>query len=410
MTITKNKHDISKKNIISVGAFKMLNTICEGLIKAYGAVFIYINSGQIWHVFLYFILYSFFQIYSNYLLSKLFSKHSKLALILRVFPFLLMYCMIFVSIPAIWFTILFSIGVGLVNSFYMAPIDRINGLLKLSEKTKTQSIIFGFEYAGQIIISLVSGYLLDNVDVRLVALVGIILYLITTIVFYFTYNEQETLNRNQTTDDNISNENTVVQHHESTNKKAKFNPFTTYYPWLTEALIGSLTALDVFWTVYVYINFNSFTIVGIMRAVIALGSLLGAILIEKISSKHNWKNTVLVSVVLFGLLWMVRPFATTNILFYGITIIIGFLTPIILIPLNTTYYKYHKNSKNRSKQLARKDGYRKLFALPLSVICMAVGSFSFGIVFMGGVFGLTAFQVKPASKLFIPTIKQLNKK
>ena len=105
------------KGIIGVGTFKFFNVIASSLIKSFGSIFIYINSGKLWHVFFYLALYAFIQISSNLLGTKLFSNRPKLSLILRTIPFLLLYSLFFIKINALMFTIILSIGNGLINSF-----------------------------------------------------------------------------------------------------------------------------------------------------------------------------------------------------------------------------------------------------------------------------------------------------
>lgn len=387
------KRTIEQKNILGVGTFKLFNSICDSMIKSFGGVFIYKNSGLLWHVFLYLIVYSLVQIASNFALVKLFSKHSKLSLILRTVPFLLLFGVFFLKVSPIWFTLIISVTNGLINSFYLAPMDKINGSLKSADRTKTQSIIQAMEYMGKIIVTLIIGFVLDSVDVRYVAFAGIILYLTATVIFFFVYKTEKT--ETEQVEVPVTEKNQVI---EATGKK--FNPFKNYYPWLTEALIGAFAIVDVLWGVYAYTQFNSFATVGIMKAIIATGSLISTIAVGKFLVRYNWKKTVIIALVLFALIWIVRPFATNEFLFYGLTIIAGFIEPVFFVPLNSTYYKYYKYDKNKSQKLVQKDAYRKLFAVPLSLICLAIGSLPASIVLLGSIIGLASFQVGPANRLY----------
>jgi len=401
------------KSIIGVGTFKLFNEITSSLITSFGSIFIYINSGKLWHVFFYLALYAFIQISSNLLGTKLFSNRPKLSLILRTIPFLLLYSLFFIKINALMFTIILSIGNGLINSFYFAPMDNIIGSLKTAGKTKTQSIIQFLEYVGIFLSTLIGGFVLDSVDAKLVGVVGVVLYLFATIVFFFMYStdatkEGETTNDLKVTDKN-TNEKTVVRPAtESVRKgaktqinditKGKFNPFKKYYPWLTEGLVGIFTILEVLWSVYTYIQVGSFAVIGIIKTVIVLGGLLGIAFIGKYSSKRNWKNFVLISVLLVSAIWIVRPFLNIQLMYYLLAIIVGFLQQIIYVPLNSVYYKHYKDSKDKTRKLTQKDAYRKLFAVPLSLMCMIIGSVSISIAILGGILGLAAFQITPAYK------------
>lgn len=404
---TKKLKTLEQKNIISVGVFKLFNKVINALIKFYGAIFIYTNSRQISHIFLFLIVYSLVQIISNQLFSKLFSNHPKLSLILGIIPSLMMFSVFFVSLNALWFTLIISVSNGLMNSFYFAPIYVINGSLESSGETKTQSIIQSLEYLGSIITIIISGFLLDSINTKYVALMGIALYFVATVVFFFTYNYKNKKVDTKGAENNlitslekfcISEEIIeIVPETPTMPQKNKFNPFKNYYPWLTEALVGVVTLLDVLLRVYAYIHFSSFAMVGIMNAVIATSSLLGTIIIGRYSTKHTWGKLTFIAVILTSLIWIVRPFAANEILFFCLSLLSGFLMPLIIVPLDSTYYC---SNKNKSKKLVQKDLFRKLFIVPYSLICFAIASLPASIILMGGMLGLTSIQVIPASKLY----------
>ena len=248
-------------------------------------------------------------------------------------------------------------------------MDNIIGSLKTAGKTKTQSIIQFLEYVGIFLSTLIGGFVLDSVDAKLVGVVGVVLYLFATIVFFFLYSpdaikEVETTNDLKVTDKNTNEKTVVSPATESVRKgaktqinditKGKFNPFKKYYPWLTEGLVGIFTILEVLWSVYVYMQIGSFAVIGIIKTVIVLGGLLGIAFIGKYSSKRNWKNFVLISVLLVSAIWIVRPLLNIQLMYYLLAIIVGFLQQVIYVPLNSVYYKHYKDSKDKTRKLTQK--------------------------------------------------------
>lgn len=68
---------IEKRNFLGVGFYRCASTICESMIKAFGAVFIYKSSGKLSYVMYYMMIYSLVQILTNVLLNKFFCEISK---------------------------------------------------------------------------------------------------------------------------------------------------------------------------------------------------------------------------------------------------------------------------------------------------------------------------------------------
>lgn len=385
-----------KKQLIYIGFFNLTNIICETLIKAFGSVIIYQKSHSIAYVFYYILIYSAVQMLSNVLLAPLFKNKPKLSLILRTIPFVLMYSVFFFSLDALTFTIIISVTNGLINSFYLAPMDNLNGRINSASVASNQSIVKIIEYCGQLLFTFISGILLDWISQTTIALIGIVIYVISTIIFYFGYKETPIQNQQQTKE---AEQEPLIEFSKGKTKKS-FNPFKNYYPWLTEALIGITAITTVLWNVYCFVEFQSFTSVAIMNTLIALANLIGSIIIKRFGkSKDKLAIISIISVIMVTIIFFIRPFALNIFMFYTFALLLSLLIPMYEIPLRSTYYRYYKNSKNQKNRLIQKDFFRKLFIIPLSLICFCFNSILFSLLFMSGVFGFLAFQVFPTKKI-----------
>lgn len=382
------KQSTLNKNKNVLGVFKCLNSICEHTIKTFGSVILYKTTNSVFFVFMFLILYSFSQSLFDMTFLKLFTKKPKLSLILRIIPFLLMYSLFFIKLSNWWFTIILSVSNAAINSFGASPMDNLNGSIKGSAAPSRQSFLIICEKLGSIIFVVISGVLLDNISSKWIALGGIIIYLISTLIFIFGYKDI----------DFKKQEMKPLTFKFDKEKIKKFNPIKNYYPWFAESLIGAFTIMEVLFGVYIYANFSSYAIVGYMKAVIYIGGIASSYLFKRISKKYNWTILAIFSMLIINITYFIRPYLLTFGLLYLFSVIQGFLEPLYLLPMNCAYYEMADKSLNHSQNLAKKDFYRKLFAVPISIVCLSTGSLLYSIFFVSGIMTLTNFQIYAAGK------------
>lgn len=393
INLSKNK---DKQNILSIGGYRVAIKICDSLIKSFGSVFVYVNSGKIWHVFLFYIIYSLVQAMVEISLVKFLSKKPKLALFFRIFPFIMMYALFFVSITPIYFTILIGIANGLTNAFCLAPLNRISGAIGNSTSPRIHSYISIIEYVGALIMAIISGYLLDSVDTKIIALIGMGLYIIFTLTFMYCYTEDETQIKIQSGEITELEKLNLKQIKE--NKKFSLKK---YNPLIAEGLIGCLTLLDILWPVFIYQKYGTFASVGLMNACYYIGAVIGSYVIGKISVKHSWSCLVIICILLSTIIWIIRPFINSTFILFLLNMLIGFGELITYIALNSVYFAYYKDYKDRGEKLIHKDGLRRLVSVPLSFVFVGSLSLRLPIMLIGGVYGLLSLQIIPAHNVVV---------
>lgn len=379
-----------KRNFFAVGFYKCISTICESMIKAFGAVFIYKTSGQFSYVLFYIMIYSAVQILTNISFNKFFSKHPKVALLLRAVPYLFMFSLFFFNMNSLLFMILFSISNGLVNSFEACPFSVVVGKLKHSSNTKIQGLIQAFGYFGAIISTLVSAFILDNFDAKWVALAGIIIYAVWTTIFFFLYKGTKEDKKEHMTVETEQNQQQVKQ---------KFNPFKNYYPWFCEGLVGIVTILDVIFVLNVYISFSSFVSTAVIKVIISTTNFLGSVIMVSLVKKNNWKVFCFLSIVFAAGATIAISFV--NVIWVACILagVFGIATPMHIVPFDSAFYAYGKFEKDKAKLFAQKDTFRKITSIPVAAIFLTIPSIPIVLAVCGGLKLLGLTQVFPASKI-----------
>lgn len=381
-----------KRNFLGVGFYRCASTICESMIKAFGAVFIYRTSGQLSYVMYYMMIYSFVQILTNVLLNKFFAKYPKISLLLRSIPYLAMFSLFFFEMDSLLFMILFSVLNGLVNSFGACSLGVLIGKLKQSSNPKTQSIIQAFDYLGGVVFLLASAFILDRFEAKWVSLAGIIIYVVLTTIFFFLYKEQK---ETQTT-----NSEEILQQKEcDTLPKQKFNPLKNYYPWVCEGLVGVVTVLDVFFVLNAYVTFSTFVSAALIKIIVSVTNLLGSLLIGWLIKKIDWKIIGFVSIILAAGATISISFVNIGWLAYILAGIFGLSTPFHLVPFDAAFYTYVKKEKEKARLFATKDTYRKITSIPIAAICLAVPTIGIALAICGGLKLLVLTQIVPAGKV-----------
>lgn len=382
----KTEDKIEKRNFFGVGFYRLASTICESMIKAFGAVFIFKSSGKLSYVAFYIMIYSFVQIISNVLLNKFFAKHPKLSLILRAIPYLAMFSLFFFEMDSLLFMILFSILNGLVNSFGASPLSVLIGKLKKSSSPKTQGLIQAFDYLGGIVFLLLSAFFLDSFDAKWVSLAGIIIYVIVTVVFFFLYKE-------------TGNEISFEKPERKEEIKEKFNPLKKYYPIICEAIVGVITVLDVYIVLYAYVEYSTFISAAIIKVVISVANLIGSLLGTWLLKKIDWRILGFVSIGLAAGSTIAFSFISIPALAYVLAAIFGLSTPCHLVPFDTAFYKFGNLNGGDPTLYAKKDVYRKLTSIPIAAICLLAPSVGIALAICGGFKFLTMTQVIPAKSV-----------
>lgn len=129
----------------------------------------------------------------------------------------------------------------------------------------------------------------------------------------------------------------------------------------------------IIWPIYVFLTFKNIFTVGMVGALLGIGSFLFIFLLGKFSDKTNKKLLIKIGGLLLIALMISRYFAQNEISFYLITLLGGFIGTTILIPFTSIIYKMTKENQT-TEFLAFRE-------FPITLARVLVYSLAFLLVF-----------------------------
>lgn len=313
---------------------KMIANFANNLIGAFVPLLIYQATSSLPLAFVYLVSQNVLRIIFAFAFKTAYNKYPQLLLLLRVIPIVLYNVFIFVmdiegllALGVIGVCIFHALD-SAVNNLSKEIIFNYSSLTQKSDKSIGVTRLF--EQIGIIVALVVGGYLLD-INKTIVLISSITIYLISVIplvLYYIKSKNQKTFNKDAT-----SNAVSTLKHdgiHNAECKKITKKLLFTY-----GLIYFSFAFLDLMQTSYsllVFIQNGEFATAGIINAVYncfyAIGFYVAGIVNEK---KDTTKLVSLFSVVI-GIAVVLLPFININnyfilvCLIYGI---IGFVYPFI---------------------------------------------------------------------------------
>lgn len=306
---------------------KMLSNFANNLIGAFVSLIIYQKTSSLSLAVLYLVMVNFLKLAFSYALRHLYCKYPQLFLLLRIVPITLYNLFILLLNKSI---VIGTIGVcvfyAMSESFNSLPKELIFNYASLS-KTENGDKSIGvtrlFEQAGIIIALVTGGYLLD-VNQTLVLILALSIYTISVIplvMYYIKCRKQKTFNKDAT-----SNAISTIEKIETAKKETKS---TTKRILLTYGIIYfSFAFLDILQTTFslhVFIQKGEFALAGILNAIYNTFYAIGFYIAGIINEKKD--TTILVSIlsIIMGISVIILPFVSVDTLFPIICMIYGII-------------------------------------------------------------------------------------
>lgn len=302
---------------------KMLANFANNLVGAFVPLLIYQATGSLTYAMIYLLANHLLRLLITTSLKNLYGKYPQLFLLLRIIPIALYNIFIFVMDSNL---ILGVIGVGI----FVALDNSLNNLSKeiifnyssLTQKSdKSIGITRLFEQIGVIIALVVGGFLLD-INKTIVLIISLIVYAISVIPlvsFYIKSRKQKTFNKDAT-----SNAVATLNKNAETKKVAKK---LTKRLLITYGIIYfSFAFVDLLQTTYslfVFIEKGEFALSGILSAVYHSFYAIGFYVAGIINDKKDITKLVSVLAVIIGIFSIILPFINISTGFIFVCIIYG---------------------------------------------------------------------------------------
>lgn len=311
---------------------KMLANFANNLIGAFVSLIIYQATASLPLAIAYLVAVNLLKLVFTIALKKLYYKYPQLFLLLRIIPITLYNLFILLlDVNIVIGTIGVCIFYAMDTSFNNLPKELIFNYSSLSEQNKSDNSIGVtrlFEQAGIIIALVAGGYLLD-VNQTLVLILALSIYTISVIpllIYYIKCRKQKTFNKDATS--NAINTITKIETAKTETKHTTMRILITY--GIVYASFALMDIVQTTYSLFVFIEKGEFALAGILNAIYNAFYAVGFYVAGKINDKKD--TTILVSILsaIIGIVVIALPFINIDkafilvCLFYGI---MGFCIP-----------------------------------------------------------------------------------
>lgn len=306
---------------------KMIANFANNLVGAFVPLIVYQTTGNLMYAMIYLVSQYVLRLVFELSLKKLYGKYPQLLLLLRIVPITLYNVGIFIlDVNLIVGIVIVCVFCALDNALNGLPKEIIFNYSSLSEKNgsdKSLGMTRLFEQIGIIIALVVGGFLLD-VNKTLVLIISLTIYAISVIplvVFYINSKNQKTFNKDAT-----SNAINTLSKNEEFKKKSNKLTFKmllcygiTYFTFAFYDIISSSYSL------FVFIQKGEFALAGILNAVFNSMYALGFFVAGIANEKKDLTKLVSIFSVLIGILALSLPFVNIDKYFIIVCLIYGTL-------------------------------------------------------------------------------------
>lgn len=304
---------------------KMIANFANNLVGAFVPLIVYQATGNILLAITYLTCTEVLRLIFSLLLKNLYGKYPQLFLLLRIIPITIYNIGIFI-LP---YNLIF--GVIIVSTF--SAMDKaLNGLPKeiiynyssLSQNSdKSLGVTRLFEQIGIIVALLIGGFLLD-INQTLVLIISLIVYAISVIplvIFYIRCKNQKTFNKDATSNA-IS---TLSKNSEYKKKSLKLTKKMLIYYGITYFAFAFYDILSNSYSLFVFVQKGEFALAGILNAIFHCTYAIGCYVAGILNEKKDLTKLVSFFSVLIGILAILLPFINIDKYFIIICLIYGAL-------------------------------------------------------------------------------------
>lgn len=382
---------------------KMIANFANNLVGAFVPLIIYQSTGSLVYTIIYLVAQNFLRLIFELLFKNLFGKYPQLFLLLRIIPIALYNVFIFVmDVNLIVGVIGVAIFLSLDYAFNVLPKEIIFNYSSLSQKSdKSIGVTRLFEQIGVIVALVVGGFLLD-INKTLVLIIALVIYAISVIPlisFYIKSKNQKTFNKDATS--NAINTLSKNEEYYKKSKKLTFKMLLSYGIVYFSTAFFDMTSTA--YSLFVFISRGEFALAGILNAVFNSLYALGFYLADVINNKKDITKLVSAFSCVIGVLIMALPFIDISKYFILVCLvygIIGFCYPFIsLFILERMLIKSRIMGVSNNALFARETGC-------VTAYCIGYACGFFGLI---GIF--VSIMITMCSAAFIiPTVEEKTRK
>lgn len=272
-------------------------------------------------VLIFYIIHYAFLLFFAFFAMRIISRIGPWRAIVLSFPFLfahlvLLYLLKSIAIPL---GVIAFFG-GLYSAFYWIPLHLMFvRQVKEEEIGSSTGKLFAFPQLASILAPLLGGFIAAIFGFKILIGIAFLIFSVSFAVYLGSESRGDCF----------------------TFRMSEGKKFIKKYPKLFFAEIfdnmGEETEA-IIWPIFIYLNLLNLSSVGLVGALLSLGSAVFTLFIGRITDKYRKKQIIKIGVFILLFVWMLRYFANSEIMFYILTVLIGFFTMFFLVPFTSLVY------------------------------------------------------------------------
>lgn len=362
---------------------KMIANFANNLVGAFVPLIIYQATGSLLYSIIYLVANNILRLIFELCLKNFYGKYPQLFLLLRIIPITLYNVFIFVlDANLIVGVIGVCIFLALDNSLNGLPKEIIFNYSSLSQNSdKSIGVTRIFEQIGVIIALVVGGFLLD-INKTLVLIISLCIYAISVIPlvsFYIKSKNQKTFNKDATS--NAINTFSKNSNYKKLSKKLTLKMLISY--GITYFAFAFYDIIPTTYSLFIFIQKGEFSLAGILNAVFHSMYALGFFVAGIANEKKDITKLVSIFSCLIGVMVIALPFINIDKLFILVCIIYGALG--FTYPFISLFVLERMLIKSRIMGVSNKALFTREISC-VSAYCIGYASGFFGLL---GIFVIT---------------------
>ena len=309
--------------------YKFLSNFANNLVGAFVPLIIFIETGELYVAFLYLVIHHAIKIVINYALKNQLRKRPQVFLILRVFTLTGYSVFILLIEKYLWLSVVgICVFLAFDSSFKLSANEIIYNYSSLNKNTDSLGITRVFEQLGIIISLLIGGFLVD-INRELVVIISLALYgvaVIPLVIYYIKSKKSSLFNKEAVSNALLTFEKNLE--HTAFGKKLIFHILLTY---CTVYFIFS--TFDVVRTIYSFDLFisgsPSYGQVGILGAIFNGMYGVGSYFAGKLNDKYDIMWLVRLTCVIMGTSVLCLSFVNNMMVVYLLFGLMGGFYPFL---------------------------------------------------------------------------------
>jgi hypothetical protein len=341
----------------SLYVHRFFNEIGDGLIKVFVPILIYQRTGLLSACIIWLASYYILQSLLNLSLKQWLVANPLWSLWLRILPVILTQVLLISGRTDGWLVAGLTCSTALANVFYWVPL---NYLMSASiGKGKAGSLVGWIRASsviGKTVAPILGGWLVVSHGIVSSVILATVMYALSLLPL-------------------------LGLRRVSLISKIPPVPLTesdaSLWTYLRAYFIaGVWDSAEVFWALHVFVISATFVDAGLASGLLQLGVILANIITGWLTDKKRWWIPAVITLGLYGLLWMLRPTLLEPWSIFAISIGAGLMRPGFEIPVFTSYLNAAQKSGQLERWLAFREVAIKTGGLCLVTAVAGTGNFS----------------------------------